>query len=113
MGYSAPAGAWEPIGLGAIQDLVQAAFGPVDLDRSAVRLGLGAPRRPGCPACARTRFGFPGELAEATPLMCPRHRKKAEALTSRRLDRARASDPAGWDAIGRASARLHDLPDPP
>src|SRR5207249_4446687 len=29
---------WEPIGLGAIQDLVQERFGPVDLDRSAVRL---------------------------------------------------------------------------
>lgn len=109
---SAPAGAWEPIGLGAIQDLVQAVFGPVDLDRAAVRLAVGGPRRPGCPACANGRLGFPGELAEAAPLMCPRHRKKAEALISRRLDRAQASNPKGWDAIARASARLHDLPDP-
>jgi hypothetical protein len=33
-----PAQAWEPIGLGAIQDLVQEAFGPVALDRSLARL---------------------------------------------------------------------------
>jgi hypothetical protein len=32
---------WEPIGLGAIQDLVQDAFGPVDLDRSLVALPPG------------------------------------------------------------------------
>ena len=29
---------WDPIGLGAIQDLVQEAYGPVDLDRSTVSL---------------------------------------------------------------------------
>ena len=32
------AAGWEPIGLGAIQDLAQERYGPVDLDRSRVRL---------------------------------------------------------------------------
>jgi len=34
---------WEPIGLGAIQDVVQARFGPVHLDRAAVALDAAAP----------------------------------------------------------------------
>jgi SEC-C motif len=33
---------WEPIGLGAIQDLVQEAFGPVDLEQTPVRLESGS-----------------------------------------------------------------------
>lgn len=35
-GISAVSVEWEPMGLGAITDLVQHAFGPVDLDRSPV-----------------------------------------------------------------------------
>jgi hypothetical protein len=54
-------GGWEPVGLGAIQDLVQDAFGPVDLDRSAVALQPLEAQNPDCPACAGDRFGFPGE----------------------------------------------------
>src|SRR5690349_21969409 len=50
---------WEPIGLGAITDLVQHAFGPVDLDRSRVELAAVTAVHRGCPACAGRRFGFP------------------------------------------------------
>ncbi len=103
---------WEPIGLGAIQDLVQDAFGPVDLDRSTVALGpVHAPRR-GCPACAGISFGFPGDLSEAEGAMCEEHRAAAEAITASRIARARASNPAGWRAIGKASARTSGLPEP-
>ena len=56
---------WEDIGLGAIQDVVQRAFGPVDLDRSQVELEALPPGRLGCPACAGKRFGFPADLPES------------------------------------------------
>ncbi|HEX3310629.1 MAG TPA: hypothetical protein VHS32_30630, partial [Streptosporangiaceae bacterium] len=46
---------WEPMGLGAITDLVQHAFGPVDLDRSPVELAAVAATHPRCPACAGGR----------------------------------------------------------
>ena len=103
---------WEPIGLGAIQDLVQDAFGPVDFDRSTVALPPSDEPRAGCPACAGVRFGFPGELAEAQSAMCEQHRGAAEQITASRIARARASNPAGWRAIGKASARTNGLPEP-
>jgi len=40
---------WDAIGLGAITDIVQHAFGPVDLDRSMVELKAGRPRHSGIP----------------------------------------------------------------
>src|SRR3954447_11533617 len=83
---------WEPIGLGAIQDLVQAAFGPVDLDRSRVALKpVGAPT-PGCPACDGERFGFPAELADAQEAMCATHADRAAAIIAERLARAQNSN---------------------
>jgi SEC-C motif len=103
---------WEPIGLGAIQDLVQDAFGSVDFDRSMVALGPSDAPRAGCPACTGIRFGFPGELAEARATMCKRHRTDAEEITASRIGRARASNPAGWGAIAKASARINGLPEP-
>ena len=96
---------WEEIGLGAITDTVQHAFGPVDLDRSLVELAPGN-ASPGCPACAGDRFGFPGQLAEAQAGMCPGHRREAQAVINRRLARANASNPDGWGALGDAVARL-------
>lgn len=96
---------WESIGLGAITDIVQHAFGPVDLDRSPVELSAAA-FRPGCPACAGRRFNFPAELAEARDRMCPAHRAEAQAVITRRLVRAEASNPDGWGALGDASRRL-------
>jgi hypothetical protein len=103
---------WEPLGLGAIQDLVQEAFGPVRLDRSQVALRPVEPPQKGCPACMGVRFGFPGDLAEAQHAMCPEHSAQADAETSYRIERARASNPAGWRAIGKASARTSGLPEP-
>jgi SEC-C motif len=103
---------WEPLGLGAIQDLVQDAFGPVDLDRSAVRLDPVEPRDAGCAACRDERFGFPADLETALPLFCSPHRAAALAVTAARITRARESNAAGWRALGKASARIHGLPEP-
>ena len=91
------------MGLGAITDLVQHAFGPVDLDRSPVELAAVTAVHPRCPACAGGRFGFPGELAEAKATMCPTHLREAESVINRRLARANASNPDGWAAITAAS----------
>ncbi len=103
---------WEPIGLGAIQDLAQDAFGPVDLDRSIVALPPGDAVHPDCPACAGARFGFPGGLVEAQAAMCPYHRGQADDVTQSRIERARASNPAGWRAIGEGSERVSGNPEP-
>jgi hypothetical protein len=97
---------WDDIGLGAITDFVQQAFGPVDLDRSLVELTVTAAPRPGCPACAGRRFKFPADLADSQDAMCPAHRNEADAVTRRRIARAQASNPAGWRMLGDASARL-------
>ena len=97
---------WEPIGLGTIQDLVQEAFGPVDLDRAPVRLEPAARPDARCPACAGGSFGFPAELEEQREVMCRAHRAQAEQVRNERLARAAASNPDGWAAIVEASARL-------
>ncbi len=108
------ASGWEPIGLGAIEDLVQERFGPVDLDRSSVVLDPAARPAPGCPACAGRRFGFPAQLADEQPAMCTEHSAHAEAVVAERFGRAEASNPDGWRAIADASAALseptHGLP---
>ena len=97
---------WDDIGLGAITDFVQQAFGPVDLDRSLVELTVTAAPRPGCPACAGRRFNFPADLADSQDRMCPPHRNEADAVIRRRIARAEASNLAGWRMLGDASARL-------
>lgn len=103
----APADAgWEPIGLGAIQDLVQAQLGPVDLDRSRVALEPVAESATGCRACAGRRFGFPAELADEQPAMCPPHSERASEIIAERLERAEASNPDAWRVIADASAAL-------
>jgi hypothetical protein len=103
---------WEPMGLGVVQDLVQDAFGPVAFDRSAVTLKPAHVAHPGCPACAGSRFGFPGELAEVQAEMCNAHRSEASTVTASRIERARASNGVGWRALGKASARISDVPEP-
>lgn len=107
-----PSAGWEPLGLGAIQDLVQDAFGPVDLDRSLVRFDPVERNNPGCAACRGERFGFPAELGDAQPLLCSPHRAAALAVTAARIMQARESNPGGWRAIGKASARISGEPDP-
>lgn len=99
---------WEPIGLGAIQDLVQARFGPVDLDRGTVRLDAVANPEPGCPACRGQRFRFPASLAEGQALMWPLHAERATQITAERLARAEASNGDGWQAIVDASSALSE-----
>jgi hypothetical protein len=99
-------GGWGAIGLGAITDIVKHAYGPVDLDRSPVKLGRVAVKRPGCPACEGEQFGFIAGLAEAQERMCAPHRKEAVAVQRKRLVRAEVSNPAGWAAIVDASTRL-------
>jgi hypothetical protein len=97
---------WEDIGLGAITDFVQQAFGPVDFDRSLVELTATGVPLPGCPACAGRRFNFPADLADSQDRMCQAHQKEANALIKHRMARAQASNPAGWRMITDASARL-------
>lgn len=104
--FEAARGGWEPIGLGAIQDLVQARFGPVDLDRSAVALDGVAEPQPACPACAGRRLRFPAELADEQAAMCPAHARQAAEITAERLARAEASNRDGWRAIVDASSAL-------
>jgi hypothetical protein len=103
---------WEPIGLGAIQDLVQDAFGPVGLDRSLVALAPARSHRDACPACRGGRFGFPADLHAAAARMCEEHRAAAARISAGRISRARGSNPAGWAAMGKASARINGLPEP-
>ena len=105
-------GRWEPVGLGAVQDLVQDAFGPVALDRSAVRLTPAETPESGCLACAGSSFGFPADLETAMATMCSIHRAEALAITGGRTERARRSNAAGWRALGKGSARATGLPDP-
>jgi len=102
------ASAWEPIGLGAIQDLAQERFGPVDLDRSPVRLDPAREPSSDCPACTGRRFGFPAELDDHRASMCPEHRGQAAAVIAERLARAPLSNPDGWDAIAGASSMLSE-----
>jgi tetratricopeptide (TPR) repeat protein len=102
------ASGWDPIGLGAIQDLAQERYGPVDLDRSQVRLEPIAERAPDCPACAGGRFGFPAELDEQRAAMCPDHAEQAGRVITERLERAPASNREGWDAIVGGSSMLEE-----
>jgi hypothetical protein len=100
------AASWDAIGLGAITDFVQQAFGPVDLDRSLVELSATTAPLPGCPACAGRRFKFPADLAESRDDMCPPHRKEADTVIRKRMAQAEASNLAGWRMLADASARL-------
>lgn len=99
---------WQPIGLGAIQDLVQEAFGPVDLDRAPVRLAPVPGPVAGCPACAGQRLGFPAELADAQPAMCAPHAEQAAAITEERLQRGWESNRDGMDALLGTAALLSE-----
>jgi hypothetical protein len=100
---------WHDIGLGAMTDIAEHAFGQVDLDRSQVELAVLPSRQPGCPACAGRRFGFIADLSEAQVSMCPTHRAEADAVTRTRLARADRSNRAGWAALVNATIR-RELP---
>jgi tetratricopeptide (TPR) repeat protein len=102
------ASGWEPIGLGAIQDLAQERYGPVELDRSQVRLDPATELTPDCPACAGGRFGFPAELDEQRAAMCAEHAEHAQRIITERLARAPQSNREGWDAIVGGSSMLSE-----
>ena len=103
---------WGPFGLGALQDLVQEAFGSVALDRSKVRLDPAQPSYADCEACKGTSFTFPVGLEEASADFCGAHKAAAKAVNAKRLARARESNPAGWRAIDKAAMRINKLREP-
>jgi hypothetical protein len=103
---------WGPIGFGALLDLVQEAFGPVDLDRSAVTLDPVDPPSADCAACAGQSFGYPTQLEEAREGFCAPHDTAARATNAARIAHARESNPAGWRAIDKAAMRINKLPEP-
>lgn len=93
---------WEDLGLGAITDFVQHAYGNVNLDRSPVTL-TSPGTSPTCPACLGNSFGFPADLNESAEFMCPPHQDEVRSVTSSRLAQAENSNRAGWRMIGDAS----------
>jgi hypothetical protein len=103
---------WSAIGLGALTDLVQHAFGHVDLDRSNVTLDPVEPVTEDCPACEGKSFGYPSSLEDAKRLMCDAHRNAAVIVNTARLLRARESNPAGWRAVDKAVMRVNKAPEP-
>jgi hypothetical protein len=103
---------WGTVGLGAIRDLVQEAFGYVDLDRSDVVLDHVEPGDEECPACKGRSFGFPGELENARAKMCEPHAAQAKVINRDRLGHAHESNRAGWRAIDKAAMRVNKAPEP-
>ncbi len=103
---------WGPIGLGALQDLVQEAFGSIDLDRSDVMLDPVEPSYDDCAACGGRAFAFPSGLEDARERFCGAHKAAAKAVNVARLAHAHESNPAGWRAIDKAAMRINKLPEP-
>lgn len=103
---------WGPVGLGALQDLVQEAFGSIDLDRSMVRLDPVEPSYEDCAACEGKEFHFPSGLQDAQEEFCGAHKGAALQVNAQRLAVARESNPAGWRAIDKAAMRINKLPEP-
>ena len=56
---------WEDVGLGAITDFVQQAFGPVDFDRSLVKLTATGVPLPRLPRLRGPPVKFPADLADS------------------------------------------------
>jgi hypothetical protein len=101
-------GGWDEIGLGAITDIVQQAYGPVAFDRSLVGLAMPPTPRQGCPACEGRRFNFPADLNEQAVYMCGPHQKEVQKVTRERMVRAGQSNRPGWNAITGASIRREE-----
>jgi len=103
---------WSAIGLGALTDLVQHAFGTVALDRSNVLLDPVEPATDDCPACQGQQFGYPSSLENAKESLCGPHKVAAKIANTERIAAARHSNPAGWRAIDKAVMRINKLPEP-
>lgn len=103
---------WAPLGFGALIDLVQEAFGPIDLDRTPVALDPVDTPADDCPACKGLTFGFPTDLEDARKAMCATHDARASAIRTARIAAAHESNPAGWRAVDKAAMRINKLPEP-
>jgi hypothetical protein len=103
---------WSAVGLGALTDLVQHAFGAVELDRSNVVLDPVEPVSEDCPACQGQAFGYPSSLEDAKESLCAPHKAAAKVVNTERIAQARHSNPAGWRAIDKAVMRINRLPEP-
>ncbi|MDQ3722454.1 MAG: SEC-C metal-binding domain-containing protein [Actinomycetota bacterium] len=103
---------WSAVGLGALTDLVQHAFGAVELDRSNVVLDSVEPATEDCPACQGQAFGYPSSLEDAKESLCAPHKDAAHVVNAARIARARQSNFAGWRAIDKAVMRINKLPEP-
>ncbi len=103
---------WAPVGFGALLDLVQEAFGPIELDRTPIALDPVEPTTDDCPACMGLTFGFPTDLEDARKGMCAAHDAAALAVRVARLGVASESNPAGWRAVDKAAMRINKLPEP-
>jgi hypothetical protein len=100
---------WRPIQFDVLEDLAQDDFGPADLDRSPVRFseaGEGLEAYPGCPGCAGHEVEFPDGLKDTQEAICGTHRAEALRITTARLEAAKASNPAGWEALLEAGQHL-------
>ena len=104
---------WQPIQFDTLEDLAQDLFGPADLDRSPVRFREPGEHNAGCPGCSGRAVDFPDGLRDAQEKICGPHRAEALRITTARLEAAKASNPAGWEALLDAGQRLLEphLPD--
>jgi len=103
---------WSPIGFGALLDLVEDAFGPLDLDRSYVTLDPVTPTTEDCPACKGMSFAFPTDLEDARNSMCAAHDAQGLAVNQARIAHAHEFNPAGWRAVDKGAMRINKLPEP-
>jgi hypothetical protein len=103
---------WSPIGFGALLDLVEDAFGPLELDRSYVTLEPVEPATESCPACKGMSFAFPTDLEDARASMCAAHDARALAVRQARIGHVHEVNPAGWRAVDKAAMRINKLPEP-
>jgi len=97
---------WEAIQFDVLEDLAQDLFGPADLDRSPMRFADSGEGRPSCPGCAGEAVEFPDGIKDAQDAICAVHRGEALRITTARLEAAKASNPAGWEALLDAGQRL-------
>jgi SEC-C motif len=97
---------WEAIQFDVLEDLAQDLFGPADLDRSPLRFSDTGEGRAACPGCAGQAVEFPDGIKDAQDAICAVHRGEALRITTARLEAAKASNPAGWEALLDAGQRL-------
>ncbi len=97
---------WDKIQFDVIEDLAQDAFGPADLDRAPVVFQMADTHHRDCPGCEGRSLAFPDGLRDAQTTICGVHRAEALEVITARLDAAKESNPAGWEALLDAGRRL-------